>query len=84
MKLRTVQASVIALVALLPLAAPAEDPAPAAATISEAATSAAPQPAAEATDCPLACLRWGRFCNIDPRGIYKCQRTCESFGPDCD
>jgi hypothetical protein len=34
----------------------------------------------EEKNCTWGCLRWGKFCNVDPRGVYKCRRTCERFG----
>ena len=27
----------------------------------------------EERNCTLGCLRWGKFCNVDPRGAYKCR-----------
>ncbi len=38
----------------------------------------------EAPKCVHGCLRWGKFCNVDPRGVYKCQRRCEKFGEICE
>lgn len=34
--------------------------------------------------CVHGCLRWGKFCNVDPRGVYKCRRRCEKFGEICE
>jgi hypothetical protein len=34
--------------------------------------------------CVHGCLRWGKSCNVDPRGVYKCQRRCEKFGEICE
>lgn len=34
--------------------------------------------------CMHGCLRWGKFCNVDPRGVYKCRRRCEKFGEICE
>lgn len=34
--------------------------------------------------CIWACLRWSRWCNVDPRGVYKCHRRCEKFGQQCE
>ena len=34
--------------------------------------------------CVPGCERWGRVCNVDPRGVYKCQRRCERFGEICE
>lgn len=36
------------------------------------------------TRCVHGCLRWGKVCNVDPRGVYKCQRRCEKFGEICE
>ena len=33
--------------------------------------------------CSWECLKWGKVCNIDPRGVYKCRRVCENFGERC-
>lgn len=41
-------------------------------------------PAEEPPTCVHGCLRWGKFCNVDPRGVYKCQRRCEKFGEICE
>jgi hypothetical protein len=45
-------------------------------------------PAAAQTDkpkqCYNGCQRWGQSCNVDPRGVYKCQRRCEKFGEICE
>lgn len=38
----------------------------------------------EARECTWGCLRWGRMCNVDPRGVYRCRRTCERFGEICE
>ena len=35
-------------------------------------------------NCTWACLRWGKMCNVDPRGVYKCRKTCEKFGEQCE
>ena len=39
---------------------------------------------AEGDKCIHGCLRWGKFCNVDPRGEYKCRRRCEKFGEICE
>ena len=43
---------------------------------------------AEAKDsapkCVHGCQRWGKACNVDPRGVYKCRRRCEKFGEICE
>lgn len=38
----------------------------------------------EEPKCFHGCQRWGKLCNVDPRGVYKCRRTCEKFGEICD
>jgi len=35
-------------------------------------------------DCTWGCLRWGKQCNVDPRGVYRCRRSCERFGQICE
>ena len=60
--------------------APKTDPAvdtPAATVTQPAATDKAPK-------CYHGCLNWGQMCNVDPRGVYKCQRRCEKFGEICE
>lgn len=46
----------------------------------------APRPTGETTgkQCEWACERWTKMCNVDPRGVYKCQRTCAKFGEVCE
>lgn len=34
--------------------------------------------------CVHGCQRWGKVCNVDPRGVYKCRRVCEKFGEICE
>lgn len=34
--------------------------------------------------CTWACLEWTRLCNVDPRGVYKCRRTCANFSEVCE
>lgn len=46
--------------------------------------AAAPAEAAKHGDCVLECLRWNDQCNIDPRGVYRCQHVCERFGEHCE
>ena len=54
-------------------------------TGSEADAAAPAAPSAEqAPKCYNGCLNWGQMCNIDPRGVYKCQRRCEKFGEICE
>ena len=44
------------------------------------------EPAQDMTgkQCEWACERWTKMCNVDPRGVYKCQRTCAKFGEVCE
>jgi hypothetical protein len=44
------------------------------------------EPAKETTgkQCEWACERWTKMCNVDPRGVYKCRRTCAKFGEICE
>ncbi len=50
----------------------------------------APAPAGNASSsdsapkCVHGCKRWGKVCNVDPRGVYKCRRRCELFGEICE
>jgi hypothetical protein len=37
-----------------------------------------------AKQCEWACERWTKVCNVDPRGVYKCRRTCAKFGEVCE
>jgi hypothetical protein len=39
---------------------------------------------APAPKCIHGCQRWGKACNVDPRGVYKCRRICEKFGEICE
>ena len=39
---------------------------------------------AEGKQCTWACLKWTKLCNVDPRGQYKCRRTCANFGEVCE
>lgn len=48
-----------------------------------AVTAPSPPPAEQAKQCYNGCQRWGQMCNVDPRGVYKCQRRCEKFGEIC-
>lgn len=59
----------------------------AAAETDAAAAAPTTQPAAPADkpkQCYNGCERWGQMCNVDPRGVYKCQRRCEKFGEICE
>lgn len=47
------------------------------ATPTTSTTTPAPQ-------CVHGCQRWGKACNVDPRGVYKCRRICEKFGEICE
>ena len=38
----------------------------------------------EEVRCVHGCQRWGKVCNVDPRGAYKCRRRCEKFGKICE
>ncbi len=57
-------------------------------TGTEADTRAVSAPVAAPTDKPKQCYNgcqsWGQICNVDPRGVYKCQRRCEKFGKICE
>ncbi|MGR8921210.1 MAG: hypothetical protein ACU85V_16460 [Gammaproteobacteria bacterium] len=48
----------------------------------EATPPAAGQP--EEKKCVHGCQRWGKHCNVDPRGVRKCRRVCERFGEICE
>ncbi len=47
---------------------------------------AEPEPEKEVAgeQCEWACERWTKTCNVDPRGVYKCRRTCAKFGEVCE
>lgn len=57
-------------------------------TAAEADAPALASPAAVTADqskqCYSGCQSWGQMCNVDPRGVYKCQRRCERFGEICE
>jgi hypothetical protein len=64
-------------------ATPAPAPAPA------ATPPASPdQPSTDGKEkgknCIWTCLQWGKECNVDTRGVYKCNRVCQQFGEQCD
>ena len=59
--------------------APTDSPATAAAS---GASSAAP--ADKPKQCYNGCQQWGESCNVDPRGVYRCQRRCAKFGEICE
>lgn len=44
----------------------------------------ATQTESDEAKCVHGCERWGKFCNVDPRGVYKCRRRCEKFGKICE
>ena len=77
-----------ALALLLTLAASAafatEQTNPAPASSAPATDAPASAPAEQAPTCVHGCQRWGKLCNVDPRGVYKCQRRCEKFGEICE
>ena len=53
----------------------------------EAVTTTSPAdapPADPPKQCYSGCQSWGQMCNVDPRGVYKCQRRCEKFGEICE
>ena len=47
-------------------------------------TEPAPEKETSAKQCEWACERWTKLCNVDPRGVYKCRRTCAKFGEVCE
>ncbi len=49
-----------------------------------ASSSSGTNTAVDTPKCIHGCERWGKRCNIDPRGVYKCQRVCEKFGEICE
>ena len=53
-------------------------------TSQEQRQGAATKPNGQELKCSHGCLRWGKFCNVDPRGVYKCRRRCEKFGEICE
>jgi hypothetical protein len=34
-------------------------------------------------ECPWGCAKWGRQCNVDVRGVRRCQNVCEKFDRLC-
>ena len=75
----------LALAALLALGACAQSPTPAPAAANEASSSAKGAEGGEGGGkCYQGCITWGESCNVDPRGVYKCQRRCEKFGEICE
>jgi len=51
---------------------------------SGAPVPATPESGAKEPRCVHGCERWAKVCNVDPRGVYKCQRRCEKFGEICE
>ncbi len=80
--------AIIVLAALFSLcgAACAQNPPASTSPSAEAPAEDAAQTTGEASgdDCTWGCLRWGKMCNVDPRGVYKCRRSCERFGEICE
>lgn len=56
----------------------------AAGAAAESAGGQAPPAESKAPKCVHGCLNWGKQCNVDPRGVYKCVRRCEKFGEICE
>ena len=59
---------------------PAQAPAPAA---RESAPDDALPGEVREGKCTFGCLRWTQMCNVDPRGVYRCQRGCARMGEVC-
>ena len=76
----------LALFALLSCGALAADDNTPPASAEAAARVAAPAaaPVDKPKQCYNGCQSWGQMCNVDPRGVYKCQRRCEKFGEICE
>ena len=74
------------LLGTLAVSAADNNPPDAAGGTAEAASGTTPSlaPAGPAKQCYNGCQRWGQMCNVDPRGVYKCQRRCEKFGEICE
>jgi hypothetical protein len=34
--------------------------------------------------CIWECQQWTKLCNVDPRGVYSCRRSCARFGEVCE
>jgi hypothetical protein len=69
------------------ISAHADDPAPATEPPAAVSGEATPAPLATpdgGTDCEWGCLRWSKQCNVDPRGVYRCQRMCTQMGEVCN
>lgn len=78
---------ILDLLTLLSLGAWAADinsPNTAAEVDAPAVVSPSAVPADKPKQCYSGCQSWGQMCNVDPRGVYKCQRRCERFGEICE
>ena len=78
---------ILALLTLLSCGAWATDtnsPNTASASDATAISSPAAAPVEQPKQCYSGCQSWGQMCNVDPRGVYKCQRRCEKFGEICE
>ncbi|GEM_PF-2918224 len=65
---------------------PASTPTPAGAP---AAPASSPDQSAgdnkdKGKNCIWTCLQWTQQCDVDPRGVYKCNRVCAQFGQQCE
>ncbi len=75
----------LGLLALFTLGAWATDiSAPQSAAEADTPVAASAAPADKPKQCYSGCQSWGQMCNVDPRGVYKCQRRCEKFGEICE
>ena len=75
----------LGLLALFNLGAWAADiNAPPTSAAADSPASASAAPADQPKQCYSGCQSWGQMCNVDPRGVYKCQRRCEKFGEICE
>jgi len=54
------------------------------ANVSDASSSATDAGNKDNKQCTWACLKWTNLCNVDPRGVYKCRRSCANFGEICE
>ncbi len=75
---RSVRSGGVLVIATL-LAACAANPAP---TEQPADTSRVTEK--NGKQCIYACEQWTRLCNVDPRGVYECRRSCAKFGEICE
>ncbi|MGE0861667.1 MAG: hypothetical protein AB7I01_15355 [Gammaproteobacteria bacterium] len=72
----------LALAALVALGACAQAPTQAPTTAGDSSSST--KGTEGGGKCYQGCITWGESCNVDPRGVYKCQRRCEKFGEICE